>query len=172
MRDTIDWSKAPEGATHINQFGGRWIKHLGNGQHQFWDGAEWEMGSGCMDNRYIKRPEPDAWAGEGLPPVGAVCEHKRVHEWQKVEVFAVKPNYNGSHTALFTYENGCWAGCAEPSFFRPVRTSEQIAAEERGGEIDALCSDIVSHYEAPKMSEHYQGLATALHKAGYRKVAQ
>lgn len=74
---------------------------------------------------------PTQWSGKGMPPAGTVCEHKRVHEWQKVEVFAVKPNYNGSQTALFTYENGCWAGCAEPSLFRPIRTAEQIAADER-----------------------------------------
>lgn len=65
-----------------------------------------------------------------MPPVGTVCEHKHVHEWQKVEVFAIKPNHNGRHTALFTYENGTWCGCAEPSFFRPIRTPEQIAADE------------------------------------------
>lgn len=76
-------------------------------------------------------PRPVEWDGQGLPPVGTMCEHKRVHEWNKVEVFAVKPNYNGSQTALFTYESGCWGGCAEPSLFRPIRTPEQIAADER-----------------------------------------
>ncbi|MDH2244855.1 hypothetical protein N5J76_03145 [Pseudomonas sp. GD03855] len=53
--------------------------------------------------------------------------------------------------------------------FKPIRTPEQIAAEEREKEVDALCSDILSHYEVPKMS-NYLGLAKALHAAGYRKV--
>lgn len=68
------------------------------------------------------------WSGpeDGLPPVGTVCEHKRVHEWQQIEVFAVKPNYNGSNTALFTYGNGCWGGCAEPSFFRAIPGPAQL----------------------------------------------
>lgn len=83
--------------------------------------------------------EVKPWSGEGLPPVRTVCDYKHVHEWQKVEVFAVKPNYNGSHTALFTYENGCWGGCAEPSFFRPIRTPEQIAMEER----DLACRQLL-----------------------------
>jgi len=78
----------------------------------------------------IKSPEI-AWTGEAVPPVGTICEYKHVHEWQRVEVFAVKPNHNGSETALFTYENGTWCGCAEPSFFRPIRTPEQIKADER-----------------------------------------
>lgn len=105
------------------------------------------------------RAGPPAWTGEGLPPAGTVCEHKRVHEWQKVEVFAVKPNYNGSHTALFTYENGCWAGCAEPSSFRPLRTPEQIAEEERAIAIDDLMrTTCINH-----------GEATRIYDAGYRK---
>ncbi|SFP92801.1 hypothetical protein SAMN03159489_02207 [Pseudomonas sp. NFPP07] len=112
--------------------------------------------------------EIQTWSGEGLPPVGTVCEHKRVHEWQKVEVFAVKPNYNGSHTALFTYENGCWAGCAEPSFFRPIRTPEQIAAEERKACIDRMVS-ILFEEKGDSTGPLERGYCEALYNAGYRK---
>ena len=102
--------------------------------------------------------EVKPWTGKGLPPAGTVCEHKRVHEWQKVEVFAVKPNYNGSHTALFTYESGCWAGCAEPSLFRPILTPELAAqawlegvAQEYGAEAAAKCEDILMQARARRV---------------------
>lgn len=105
------------------------------------------------------------WNGEGLPPVGTVCEYKRVHEWQKVEVFAVKPNYNGSQTVLVTYENGCWAGCAEPSSFRPVRTPEQIAAEDRD---KAIAEMVETARKATGFGQNRADYA-ALYDAGYRK---
>ena len=170
----IDWSKAPEGATHHNQFAGRWIKHFGNGNYQFLSGVEWEMGFGCMDSRYVQKPEQSAWTGEGLPPVGTVCEASNggTSVFFKCEVVAVhyatgrpilKTEGFGGPSAL-TLAPECWK-------FRPIRTPEQIAAEERERAIDDLCASIVSHYEAPKMSEHYLGLARALHDAGYRKQA-
>lgn len=112
-------------------------------------------------SRYTKE-----WSGEGLPPVGTVCEHKHLHDWKKVEVFAVKPNYNGSQTALFTYESGCWGGCAEPSLFRPIRTPEQIEAEDRKRveeEIQRICVD---------GENNGVPFFKALFEAGYRKQEQ
>lgn len=107
-----------------------------------------------------------SWNGEGLPPVGVVCEHKRVNEWLKVEVFAVKPNYNDSHTALFTFDNGTWAGCAEPSLFRPIRTAEQIAADEREAAIEEMAA--IAHIPgSPLMTK--REVAVLLYDAGYRK---
>lgn len=117
----------PVDATHVDEMG------------RFYRAAEgqWFYANnfGHWRKYYSGRPEflklidkPKPWSGpeDGLPPVGSVCEHKRVHEWQKIEVFAVKPNYNGSNTALFTYGNGCWGGCAEPSFFRAIPSPAQL----------------------------------------------
>lgn len=169
----IDWSKAPEGTTHVNQFNDVWIKSLGgnSGQYQAWLRGHWEMGFGCMSQSYIQRPpqQIDTWNSDSLPPVGKVCEYKRAHEWQKVEVFAVKPNNNGSQTALFTYENGCWAGCAEPSLFRPIRTAEQIAADKRDEEVIEMMA--LNPDENPNRSLS-KWLCEALYDAGYRKQAQ
>src|SRR3990167_2919510 len=44
----------------------------------------------------ITRGPSLTWPQDDLPPVGTICEYKHVHEWQRVEVFAVKPNHNGS----------------------------------------------------------------------------
>jgi hypothetical protein len=167
----IDWSKAPKGATHAgpeteDHYAGFYKVTNSRVTHYCSLGARgWIEGSdGCpLVADLIERPS-QPWSGEGLPPVGTVCEHKRVHEWQKVEVFAVKPNYNGSQTALFTYENGCWAGCAEPSLFRPIRTAEQIAAEERAAAIEEMWA--IYWKPEPQTAKEALGL---LWDAGYRK---
>ena len=113
----------------------------------------------------LKAESAPAWTGEGLPPAGTVCEYKHVSEWQKVDVFAVKPNYNGSHTALFTYENGTWCGCAEPSFFRHIRTPERIAAEEREKAADAMS-------QATRGAKDWMEAFRMLHDAGFAKQVQ
>ncbi|AZF37742.1 hypothetical protein C4J88_2962 [Pseudomonas sp. R4-39-08] len=177
----IDWSKAPEWADahglHETGFG---IKEfwLGKTQHQNLEHAKsFPYGGGdrsCASFHNSRResfsyvtPRPAPWPGEGLPPVGTVCEHKRVHEWQKVEIFAVKPNYNGSHTALFTYENGCWCGCAEPTLFRPIRTPEQIADDER----KAATKEMAKLFNVPRdgSAATIWIVVNTLYEAGYRK---
>ena len=108
-----------------------------------------------------------SWVGsqDELPPAGTICEYKHVHEWQRVEVFAVKPNHNGSETALFTYENGTWCGCAEPSFFRPIRTPEQIAAEERETELNRMVATV------SMLDKGWaRKVCAGLYDAGYRKL--
>lgn len=71
---------------------------------------------------------------DGLPPVGTVCEVEH-NEWRRCEVFAHKVNSQGTIDALFSYERADgtkdWNWCSKASKFRPIRTHEQIAAEER-----------------------------------------
>ena len=75
----------------------------------------------------IKRP----WSGEGLPPVGVVCEvfNRELSnpEWEKCTIL-----FAGKHRFLYDSES-CAERCGyiENLEFRPVRTSEQIAEDER-----------------------------------------
>ena len=121
-------SKVPDRATHWWTVGHYAMKSSPG--FAIWQDGEWlwigDEFEGSMLELVTKPTKP--WSGpeDGLPPTGTVCEHKRVHEWQQIEVFAVKPNYNGSNTALFTYGNGCWGGCAEPSFFRAIPSPAQL----------------------------------------------
>lgn len=160
----IDWNTAPEGATHYDL-----------GCEVFCCESGWWHGSGrfrAVANpgwgtwRYI--PRPAAWDGNGLPPVGAVCEYR----WDAGDSWRVGTcvAHFEDRAVICDRDNEDCAERLDTHHVRPIRTPEQIAAEEREKAIDALCFDIVSHYEAPKMSEHYLGLAKALHAAGYRKV--
>lgn len=58
------------------------------------------------------------WDGEGLPPVGCVCEVKgcigHYLEWHKITVFAVRGN-----TIFFDMEDGRW-GQTDSHEFRPI----------------------------------------------------
>lgn len=138
MRKSVEelFRDAPPDATHYNSVNEFFYRFTESSSDYF---SEHDRrfkpcsSKGEYAGELIPRPQPKPWSGpeDGLPPVGTVCEHKRVHEWQHVEVFAIKPNYNGSNTALFTYGNGCWGGCAEPSFFRAIKTAAQIAKDQR-----------------------------------------
>lgn len=121
----------------------------------------------ALEDIYLADDEFEPWNGEGLPPVGTVCEYERGRQWVKVEVFAVKPNCNGSSSALFTYEDGSWNACANLSNFRPIRTPEQIAAEERKAAVNELRSDMED--EGVFID---QRMAEIIHDAGYRKQVQ
>jgi len=101
------------------------------------------------------------WTGEGLPPVGTVCECMLVggsDEWVCCEIIAHKEN-----------QAVCWVDCNNITAsigprIRPLRTPEQIAAEERQKEISTL-NDII-------VRANLKGIdpTLAIYDAGYRKV--
>lgn len=128
----IDLSKKPEGATHINPHSGLWVKCFGgnSGSYQFFKDGEWEMGFGCMSNSYLEIAKPENWTGEGLPPVGTVCEVKIEHEWEEATVIA----HHREMAITFRFSHEYEAHMYDPvdeSHIRPIRTPEQIAADER-----------------------------------------
>ena len=69
------------------------------------------------------------WTGEGLPPVGTECElWIRADEWAKCQVIAMDEQ-DGHPVSVVRYGGGYYAGTNK--CLRPIRTPEQIAAEER-----------------------------------------
>ena len=144
MKD-IDWSKAPEEATHYcasQTFNG--IKY---GEH--WLKPGFYCMPGCKswvedecrvpDDVLVCRPSA-SWNGEGLPPVGTVCEvmasHIHKSKWVKVEILAHAKH--DKHDAVLVCElknNGGKSTLSgviyAPHRFRPIRTKAQIEAEER-----------------------------------------
>ena len=164
----IDWSKAPEGATHYNPMCGDWYKVSGDSAdcwskfHGGWFPAQiWKS----RKDYCVARPQPSpSWSGQGLPPVGMVCEmhHEswNANNWPKVTV-------KYSSTEYFITEDGAgeqhWH--AHSVTFRPIRTPEQIAKDEREAAIDDMIELLGKNREVKKTRDH----AGILYDAGYRK---
>lgn len=129
------------------------------------DGQETtECGSSIQEFRREQTP----WNGEGLPPVGTVCEFydATLHRW-----FEVVIAYSSSWVVVV--RGKCSDGEAveislrsESAELRPIRTPEQIAAEERKRieeEIQRICTE-GENSGVP--------FFVALYDAGYRKQEQ
>lgn len=172
----IDWDKAPEGASHFCN--GDWFKKEGGKWCYWFDGARsWTEAAYADPANFswwglrIERPSP-AWSGEGLPPVGTVCEcrlpDKLTHKYSWVEAKVIW--HNGPTECAVIKSTSALSWCDE---FRPIRTPEQIAADERTHEIrNALTS--ISHKVEKVNTDIDCSLAiaetvSAMIDAGYRK---
>lgn len=176
----IDWSKAPEGAegAMVAQFGNSIIA---KGVVEFIPREGWDR------SRYVEGPDdwlyfekPTVWSCKGLPPVGTVCEfnggtyapedtfdkdllvgdqvtiiaHIKDGDLE-LAVFTFNPQIRNHNRGSVSVEQGAY-GC-----FRPIRTPEQIAAEEHAKAIRDLIerTDYILDETA----------AAAVLAAGYRK---
>ena len=157
----IDWSKAPEGTTHAwaNDSVVCWYRVEDPVFYSVYD-RDFRHGdvfqqTPSSHKDLIKRPT--AWNGEGLPPVGTVCEWlSEQYGWLGGKVVG----HDGTVTVVA--HNDGYTGC-HPHEIRPIRTPEQIAAEERKSHVlGMLCYDA--------LGTSRRGLAEALYDAGYRKV--
>lgn len=101
------------------------------------------------------------WDGEGLPPVGTVCEFTSDGggSYEKCEVIA----HHNSLIVCFIHQDKIRAtsGCC----VRPIKTAEQIAAEKREAEISKML-DIIN---AAAAGGSGKSAARALYDAGYHK---
>lgn len=185
----IDWSKAPEGCLEI-------------GKNQ-WDELAWLCVdgyiylhcNGCMVNwatpRALKRSDfhvfdirpEEEWTGEGLPPVGTVCEFAG---FNPEETMPTDPRVGDQVTVIAHFMSGSFEVAAftfyaPPEFeylqvaqgaygcFRPVRTPEQIAEEEREKAVQAAIEDT---YTIGISDQSKRILIERLYDAGYRKQSQ
>ncbi|HCG1294855.1 hypothetical protein [Pseudomonas aeruginosa] len=185
---SIDWSKAPSSATHYlpeqkdlgweacwyKKDGDKWLvmncARLEKRCHMEWvvDYSEVDKFVPLLVPRSAFSSE---WNGQGLPPVGTVCEvlwsESRL-EYLKAKVFGV--NEHGQ--PIFRFEEGPkkFEYQADPlrtasgtQVFRPVRTLEQIAAEER----EAGISDMQTITDGAGPTVYAK--LSALYDAGYRR---
>lgn len=120
---------------------------------------------------------PAAWNGpeDGLPPVGLEVEVEHQGKWIKCEVIAHFENENAP-VVVFTFspysDKPKVRDCAYyfRHAFRPTRTAEQLAAEERSKACDQMYGVILSLPE--NRSNNRSDICEALYDAGYRKVEQ
>lgn len=134
--------------------------------------TDWKLPKGYMIKmaRYpgqfaeiVSNSTTEQWTGEGLPPAGTVCEIKGCMShyliWNKVTVFAVR-----GKTVFFDMEDGRW-GKTDSHEIRPIRTPEQIAADER----DKAAADM--HKLFYSANDTGKEAMFRLYDAGYRKQA-
>lgn len=178
MSEQIDWSKAPAGYDLAYSTG------------PFWDGDDRHKGqikfarlnSYCLPQtstgEVLQENERSwvvvgrltttpSWSGEGLPPVGVVCEVRNAPGgWGKA---TIKYQGKGIIVWLWDRQDGNtdqieFASCPDRLEFRPIRTPEQIAADEREAAINELHTDLVP---APR---HVVAIIyDAMTRLGYRK---
>lgn len=168
---SIDWSKAPKGATHFDPVDQNWLMQFLNVSFGWLSSEGWTTKGWQYPNdlstmtRLVARP---AWPSQGLPPIGTVCEVQDPNEpsaWYVCRIIA-----HDSEIAVFKFESeypwmydGQCSGC-----FRPIRTPEQIAAEEREAGIQSILDDY-TYTEGPCTHKLTTGQATRIYDAGYRK---
>lgn len=159
----IDWSKAPADATHWDTESNRFSK-VKEGKAWFQSGFFWFI-SDADPSRFIPRPAP--WTGEGLPPVGTVCEVEPHNTyWGLVTLGPVEMKiaaYHDDLVWLIDKEGKSHWTRTDKADFRPARTPEQIAAEEREKAIDAIQDDL-------SLSPECRYIAKRVYESGYRKV--
>jgi len=165
----IDWSKAPEGATHylpINKkmkWDACWYRVDEEGQWFGWNASSFLGGQGSwvLDRDevdvfpayLVERPQP--WTGDGLPPVGLTVRipdemaggnaFLAQFEGLNVEIVGHATSQMGNPLAVFQYEDrkGDYryhAMCGDNGNFEPIRTPEQIAADQRAKAVEKMWS--------------------------------
>ena len=179
MSEQIDWSKAPEWATHALEKLHEPDRNLVywsffvDGEHRVEPNGLWYHPDGY---RIIQsRPTTPSWSGEGLPPVGTVCE-LRVHkltEWSAAKIEFAYRNVIVWDWVGEPAVNGLCTAYAHDVEFRPIRTTEQIEADEREAAIERACSDIEKQMEGFNVQLSYslaiRATIEAMIDAGYRK---
>lgn len=114
------------------------------------------------------------WDGLDRPRVGVICEYRAKDscgpkDWTKVHVLAIGSHGDDQTLLLAEDENGrpakMFGRIWQEGCFRPLRTPEQIAAEQRERAIDDMARIISSKVADRRAAE-------SLWELGYRKVGE
>lgn len=180
----IDWSKAPEGATHYDcreYVSPAFMRKNHNGSDWEYFGVHhWIMYgqlSADQEAKLIARPQP--WAGEGLPPVGIRAtivdndphECYRDHVGADVEILAHTISENDQPVAVYKaiIRGEVFYNALIADRFRPALTAEQVAEEERRRGILQMAHDCGSWWQTETDAKCLPPVFAAMWKAGYRK---
>jgi hypothetical protein len=180
MSDVIDWSNAPDWADKHGFTGAFksavWFddkKYTYDDGQQ--DGKEFFYTDACTYaakdfSQVSERPATASWSGEGLPPVGTACEV----DGEKVVVVA--HHCNGVHAIYAESLTDGLLCYGDPGEFRPIRTPEQIAADEREASVMQMLIECRSRSTGmdfvlteESVSDLLLRTAYNIYDAGYRK---
>ena len=174
----IDWSKVegaeywgPENADYTEAYyklvDGKWFFVVAHNDWD-WESPEGFEVSGKRLSQMIKRHVEPEWSGDGLPPVGIECEDDAGNE-----VVIVAHHVNGVH-AIFaeSLEAGLlYYGAAGD--FRPIRTPEQIAAEERENAVKEMETVAAKAWRETQIGmDMITEICSALYDAGFQVPKQ
>jgi hypothetical protein len=108
------------------------------------------------------------WTGEGPPPVGTVCESSKCEGvWEQCKILAHSEMSYGEQVVVF--QAGDEITFSNPKYFRPIRTPEQIAAEEQEKGILQMAHDSGQWWKSETDVKCLPPIFGAMWKAGYRK---
>ena len=166
MSKEIDWSKAPADATHYQAATHGvfecWLKpgHAVRVSRREPDWREDDYADDLIATSAIKRP----WSGEGLPPVGVVCMANGY------QVVIVAHHCNGIHAIYAESEVDGLLYYGEPNEFRPIRTIEQIEADQREAQIVAIHDAIVTSVKVTLgQCDSWRKVAEMVYDAGFKR---
>lgn len=181
----IDWSKAPEDATHKDPDTDCFYKLVKDVWHLICGDGESVVSASIYNGEtkpsdLIERPKKqDAWDGGGddLPPIGTVCEHAAADnkldseegQWFKVEIIAHHKFNNDEYKCAVWVSGSEISYSSSGSHFRPIKTAEQLEEEEKVAAIAEMRA-VVMAASGCTVATISECLATvALYEAGYRK---
>lgn len=175
---SVNWELAPKGTTHYmpenDDFYGSWVKKVGSFYFEIWYNGQWTTDSALdiYQDTFIIKPAEDrkvVWDGNGLPPVGTVCEIKHASlGWTQCEIVAHKTNDGGTKYAIAWIDSNT-LDQSQGLRFRPIRTPEQIAEEERKAAYKGMLHDLAAVLGISNIDERECDVLHILVEAGYRK---
>lgn len=122
--------------------------------------AEWQAAVDALN-----APKVVEWDGEDTPAVGVICEfHESTSGWNSAVV-----KYSSDHCVVLERDNGyelCIFTVFPSRSVRPIRTAEQVSAEEREKAINLMIDD--TSILTGTISDR-RTMARQLYDAGYRK---
>lgn len=170
----IDWSKAPEGATHKDPDTDCFYKLVKDVWHLICGDGESVVSASLYNGEtkpsdLIERPKKqEAWDGDGLPPVNCFCEtlDEDADSWVKVEIYA-HTEFKGDTYACAKNETDMFYGLAHE--FRQIKAAEQLAEEEKVAAIAEMRAVVIAATDRKRATIAECTATVALYDAGYRK---
>ena len=159
----IDWSKAPEYATHKDPDTDCFYRLVKDVWHLIYADGESCVSASLYNGEtkpsdLIERPKKqEAWDGSGKPPIGIECEVRCNDVWSICKTLAYHQVSDTAVAVHFLDGSNSLFWCAT---FRPIKTAEQLAEEE----IQAIRDEI--RWQKPQLGPC--PVAQLYHK-GYRK---
>lgn len=123
-----------------------------------------------------QKPDPSQWDGEGLPPVGSTCEHSTDDNkndsadggWKKVKIVGHHQFHNDDYLCAVWVSGTDVNYSSEGEHFRPIRTAEQVDAEERETAIEEMVFGVCGCEPDGGNTSAFM-MCGFLYDAGYRK---